>query len=152
MTLYSEMLWKYRVAAVSPDPRRALRDMVLRQFAETEDDRSRILNDLEHLRIELREEGQDEGIVLDVMSTLAGWVPCMDTVQNPNDESVAPRARLNALGDDAVLPTTAETAADLRRIRSELRRLWSDGESLLRTSTGGAIRTLRADSRSTPAG
>jgi hypothetical protein len=36
-------------------------------------DRRHVLNDLEQLRPVLREEGQDEGLVLDCMDFLTGW-------------------------------------------------------------------------------
>jgi hypothetical protein len=49
----------------------ALRDVVRRDVEHG--DRRHVLNDLEQLRPVLREEGQDEGLVLDCMDFLTGW-------------------------------------------------------------------------------
>ena len=49
----------------------------------------------------------------------------------PDDEFAVLATMLGALADDADLPTTKETDAELKRIRAELHQLWSDVEAHL---------------------
>jgi hypothetical protein len=73
MAVYPDTIWTYRMALESPEPLAALRDVVLRELDENGGNRERVLNDLEELRLVLREAGQDEDLVLDMMDFLTGW-------------------------------------------------------------------------------
>lgn len=75
MTVYQgqDISWTYRQALASPEPTRALRAAVKDVLGEYHGDRERVLRDLEELRLVLREHGQDETPVMDVMDFLTGW-------------------------------------------------------------------------------
>ena len=61
----------YRDALDAEDPLTALVSTVRRELQHA--DRRQVLNDLEQLRLVLREEGRDEDVVLDVMDFVTGW-------------------------------------------------------------------------------
>jgi hypothetical protein len=71
MAVYQDTFNAYRTALDSDDPVMALRSTVSDELRHSS--RERVLHDLEELREVLREQGQDEDAVLDVMDFLAGW-------------------------------------------------------------------------------
>jgi hypothetical protein len=73
MAVYPDTIWTYRMALQSPDPLPALKDVVRKELDESGGDRQRVLNDLEEVRLVLREQGEDEDLVLDTMDFLTGW-------------------------------------------------------------------------------
>jgi hypothetical protein len=73
MTVYHDTERTYRMALESDEPRLALREVVAQELAENGDDRGRVLNDLEALRLVSRRTGLDEDAILDVMDFVAGW-------------------------------------------------------------------------------
>jgi hypothetical protein len=73
MAVDSHTFSAYRNALDAEEPLVALRSTVADELREHGDDRRRVLNDLEELRLVLREEGRDEDVVLDVMDFVTGW-------------------------------------------------------------------------------
>lgn len=71
MVVYPYAFNAYRSALDSAEPLAALRSTVDEELRHH--DRERVLNDLEELRLVLREEGRDEDTVLDVMDFVTGW-------------------------------------------------------------------------------
>ena len=75
MAVSPHILDAYLDALASDEPLWTLRDTVAEELSRNGGDRERVMNDLEQLRLVLREMGRDddEDYVLDVMSFVVGW-------------------------------------------------------------------------------
>jgi hypothetical protein len=73
MSVYHDTERTYWMALESREPLLALREVVGQELAENGDDRRRVLNDLEALRLVSRRAGLNEDAILDVMDFVTGW-------------------------------------------------------------------------------
>jgi len=80
MSVYHDTERTYRMALESREPLLALREVVGQELAENGDDRRRVLNDLEALRLVSRRAGLNEDAILDVMDFVTGWCSPHETI------------------------------------------------------------------------
>jgi len=73
MSVYHDTERTYRMVLEAREPLLALREVVGQELAENGDDRRRVLNDLEALRLVSRRDGLNEDAILDVMDFVTGW-------------------------------------------------------------------------------